>query len=70
MAIHFRDDDSSKVSAVFEGATLSLSGLAWETNSARNRRQRKMDTDAGVEDQNGHIWVDRLSDLDHLLEKL
>jgi hypothetical protein len=53
MAIHLGHNDRTKVSAILEGTTLSLSSL----------------TDASVEDQYGHVRLDSFPDLYHLLEQ-
>ena len=54
MPIHLRDDDSTEVRAVLEGARLRFRCL----------------TDAGIEDEDRHVRLDGLSYEDHLLEEL
>jgi len=40
MAIHLCDDDGSKVSALFESATLRLRGLTWKRQYRRPSERR------------------------------
>lgn len=54
MSIELRDNDGSKVGGFLERLTLRLGRLS----------------DRAVEDEDRHIGLDRLADLDHLLKQL
>jgi hypothetical protein len=71
VSVHFGNDDGAKVGAFFESAGLGFRRLTYTRYRAcpNSRYGGGGHTDASIQNQDSHVWLDGFADLHHFFEK-